>query len=286
MSRRRPRLLAVRRSVVPYGDLAPFRRPVMRTLALRIAVTAAAVALLSGAAVAAASSSSSRSGIVPKGTTSVVVIDLSKSIIDSEFEPIKATLRRLIATNTPTGLVVFSDVAYELLPPGTPARALVPLLRFFTPGHGGYPTNPWQANFRAGTKISAALDLAHNMLTQDGIEHGSIVLISDLETASSDAASLSDTLSQLKQEKVQLRVVPLRPSDQALHLFNSLLGHGYLVAKPDAVVFEPTATDSSPNGKLPVVLVVLGGLLLLALAANERWCARLAIGANPREASS
>ena len=143
---RRPRLTYRRRaSGVPYGDLASLRAPVLRTRAIRIAVVAVALALLASAALTAKSSAENQSGVVPRGTTSVVVIDLSKSIIDSEFQPIAATLRRLIATNTPTGLVVFSDVAYELLPPGTPAKALVPLLRFFTPGRGGYPTNPWQA---------------------------------------------------------------------------------------------------------------------------------------------
>ena len=262
---------------IPYADLGPLRAPVLRTRAVRLAVASAALALLASAALTAKSSAQSQSGVVPRGTTSVVVIDLSKSIIDSEFQPIGATLRRLIATNTPTGLVVFSDVAYELLPPGAPAKALVPLLRFFTPGRGGYPTNPWQATFRAGTRISSALDLAHDMLKRAGIERGSIVLISDLETASSDAAALSVTLSQLRQEQVQLRVVPLRPSDQALRLFNSLVPKGYLVAKPNAVTFEPTRAESATGAKAPESLVVLGGLLLLVLAANERWCGRLGL---------
>jgi hypothetical protein len=270
-----------RRSAIPYGDLAPLRSSVLRTRAVRLVVVVAALLLLAGAALTARSSAQTRSSIVPKGTTSVVVIDLSKSIIDSEFQPIGATLRRLISTNTPTGLVVFSDVSYELLPPGTPAKALVPLLRFFTAGKSGYPTNPWQATFRAGTRISSALDLAHQMLTDAGIKHGSIVLISDLETASSDAAALSDTLSQLRQEQVQLRVVPLRPSDQALKLFNSLLPRGYLVAKPDAVTFQATQSGSALGAGLPVLLVVLGAVLLLALAANERWCGRLGLGASP-----
>jgi len=273
------------RAAIPYGDVHALRSAVLRTRAIRLVVVVAALSLLAAAALTARSSAQTRSTIVPHGTKSVVVVDLSKSIIDSEFQPIAATLRRLISTNTPTGLVVFSDVAYELLPPGTPAKALVPLLRFFTPGRDGYPTNPWQATFRAGTRISSALDLAHEMLTSDGIKNGSIVLISDLETASSDAAALTDTLSQLRQEKVQLSVVPLRPSDQALKLFNSLLPKGYLVAKPDAVTFESTQSGSLLGGNLPVLLVVLAGLLLLTLAANERWCGRLGVDARPEAAS-
>ena len=41
--------------------------------------------------------------------------------------------RRLIADNASIGLVVFSDVAYELLPPGTPASELRPMLRLLVP---------------------------------------------------------------------------------------------------------------------------------------------------------
>jgi hypothetical protein len=274
------RLFPRRRPAIPYGGVGALGAQILRTRAIRLGVVVAALLLLLAAAATARSSAQTRSSIVPKGTKSVVVVDLSKSIIDSEFQPIAATLRRLIATNTPTGLVVFSDVAYELLPPGAPAKALVPLLRFFTPGRGGYPTNPWQANFRAGTRISSALDLADGMLARDGIKNGSIVLISDLETASSDAAALSDTLSQLRDEKVQVRVVPLRPSDQALKLFNSLLPKGYLIAKPNAVTFEPARSGSALDNGLPVLLVFLGALLLLALAANERWCGRLGLEAS------
>lgn len=283
MSRRD--LLSRRRNDIAYGDVAPLRSPFLRTRAIRLGVVVAALLLLAGAALTARSSAQTSSSIVPKGSTSVVVIDLSKSIINSEFQPIGVTLRRLISSNTPTGLVVFSDVAYELLPPRTPARALVPLLRFFTARRGDYPTNPWQATFRAGTRISTALDLADQMLSRDGGKHGSIVLISDLETASSDAAALSDTLSRLRQEKVQLRVVPLRPSDQALKLFNSLLPKGYLIAKPNAVTFESTQSGSVLGGNLPVLLVVLAALLLLTLAANERWCGRLALGPRSEPAS-
>ena len=70
------------------------------------------------------------------------------------------------------GLVVFSNVAYEALPPGSPASALRPLIRYFTvptarrrPGAAApLPTNPWTLSFSSGTRISAGLDLAHRIL--------------------------------------------------------------------------------------------------------------------------
>ena len=264
---------------IPYGGVAELRTSVRRTLATRVAMACALVALLAGALLTALNTSSARSEIVPNGTSGIVVVDLSKSIIESEFETIGSTLRRLISTDTPTGLVVFSDVAYELLPPHAPASALVPLLRFFTPQKGRYPTNPWQATFRAGTRISVALELAHEMLTRDAISHGSIILVSDLETASSDSASLSETLGELKREKVPVRIVPLRPTDHARKLFTTLLGPSSFLPAPHAVAGEGTTVHDRIEGRLPLGLLLLGGLLLVALGVNERLCARLALPA-------
>jgi hypothetical protein len=275
-----------REKAIPYGGIGELRTAARRTLATRVAVAVALVALLAGALLAALDTSSSRSEIVPNGTSGIVVIDLSKSIIESEFETIGSTLRRLISTNTPSGLVVFSDVAYELLPPHAPASALVPLLRFFTPQRGGrYPTNPWQATFRAGTRISVALELAHEMLTRDAIPHGSIILVSDLETASSDSASLSETLGELKREKVPVRIVPLRPTDHARKLFTSLLGPSSFLPAPHAVASEGTTVHDKLEGRLPLALLVLGAALLIVLGVNERLCARLALPAPAGEGS-
>ena len=264
-------------SAVDYGDLPSLRRPALRTRVVRLVIALLLVGLLAGAAVAAGNSGRTRSGVVPAGTTSVLVVDLSKSIIDTEFATIGATLRRLIATDTPTGLVVFSDVPYELLPPGSPASALVPVLRFFTPVNGAFPTNPWQATFRAGTKISAALELAHGMLLRSHVRDGSIVLVSDLQTAPSDYASLTQTLVQLRRENVVVRAVPLITSEQGRQLFGSVLGPDYLLPAPRAVANPTSRVQRSLVGEVSIPLLVLGGLLLLGLAANERWCARLAI---------
>src|SRR5262249_44024072 len=124
------RLLArLRVPAVAYGDLRAMRRPVAVARALRIVLAVVLARLPAAATVAAAHAGSSRSELVPQSQGNVLVIDLSKSILDTDFVTIGATLRRLIATDTPTGLVVFSDVPYELLPPGSPATALAPILR-------------------------------------------------------------------------------------------------------------------------------------------------------------
>lgn len=269
--------LRPRRTAVPYGDLPALRRPARRTRAGRVVVALVLAGLLSGAAVAAGGSHRSRSDIVPRGRTSVLVIDLSRSIVDNEFRRIGATLRRLIATDTSAGLVVFSDVAYEMLPPGSPASALVPILRFFTPVRGVFPANPWQTTFRAGTQISTALELAHDMLLRSHVANGSIVLISDLETTPSDFVMLTQTLTQLRKEDVPLRVVPLQTTQRGRNLFRSLLGPGYLLPVPRAAEPGSARVRRTLAGDVPVALLALGGLLLLGLAANERWCAQLAL---------
>ena len=274
-----------RPSAVPSSDLPSLRGAAVRTRLVRTGLAVALVVVFGLALLAARSSGQSRSDIVPGGTTGVVVVDLSKSIITREFATIGATLRRLIATNTAVGVVFFSDVPYELLPPGSPASALVPLLRFFTPVKGVSPPNPWQATFRAGTTISSALDLAHQMLLRDNIEHGSIVLVSDLETAPSDYAVLTQTLVQLRSEHVVVRAVPLVSSDRAKQLFLSVLGPGYLLPAPSAIARDSTSVRRTSVGGIPVALLVFGGLLLLGIAANERWCTRLALPEGMRRTS-
>jgi len=258
--------------------LRELRRPARRTRAIRI-LLALAIAGLLAAAVAAASTERTRSDIVPSGKSSILVIDLSKSVVDQDLLTVGATLRRLIESDTPTGLVFFSDVPYEVLPPGSSPRGLEPLLRFFLTQRGAVPPNPWQATFRGGTRISEALKLARAMLARDNLADGSIVLLSDLETAPSDFAILTQTLADLRHDKVALRVVPLRPTDRGRALFGSVLGDRAVLPTPSETGSSETTVRRTLHGSFPLALLLLGGLLLLGLAANELWCARLALPA-------
>jgi hypothetical protein len=261
---------------VPNGDLRELRRSARRTRAVRL-VVAFAVAGLLVAAVAAATTERTHSDIVPVGTTSVLAVDLSKSVVDQDLLTVGATLRRYVESGTPTGLVVFSDVAYEVLPPGSSPRGLEPLLRFFLAQRGAVPPNPWQATFRAGTKISDALKLAREMLARHESAHGSIVLLSDLETAPSDFAVLTQTLADLRHDNVALRVIPLRPTERGRELFGSVLGERAILPVPSATGSVEPTLGRTVHGAFPLALLLFGGLLLLGLAANELWCARLAL---------
>ena len=69
---------------------------------------------------------------LPVRSGDLIVLDLSASVSQDTFSRIGETLRRLVQSGGRYGLVVFSSVAYEALPPGTPASALKPLVRYFT----------------------------------------------------------------------------------------------------------------------------------------------------------
>ena len=116
------------------------------------------------------------------------------------------------------------------------------------------------------------------MLLRAQVVKGSIVLISDLETAPSDFVLLTRTLTQLRAEGVPVRVVPLQTTQRGRNLFRSLLGPDYLLNEPRAVEADgPTRVHRIVTGDIPFVLLALGGLMLLGLAVNERWCAHLAL---------
>ena len=244
-----------------------------RTQLLRATLVVVALALL-GAAVASARHLDTRErGLLPSRSNAVVVLDLSLSITDEDYNRVRAVLRRLVEEDAPIGLVVFSDIPYELLPPGTPASEMRPMLRLLVPPRLGPPVNPWVGTFRSGTRISAALDLAKAMLERDGVERRAIFLVSDLETAPDDVPHLTSTIADLRRADVDFRVFALGPSSDSRKLFSGLLQKDAFV-----VPLDPTGLDSghSESGsRVPATMLALGGLLFLALAFHERFGGRL-----------
>lgn len=270
--RRRPR-------TIPSSDAGALRRARVRTGVVRAVLVALACLLVGAAYVSARGLESRSSELVPGGRSGVVVIDLSLSIVERDYAQVNSVLERLIRAGNPTGLVVFSDVSYELLPPRTPAKELKPLLRFFAPEGGKLPPNPWTPNFQAGTRISEALDLAHSMLRRDRVSPASILLISDLETAPTDYSTLGRSLRALASSDVSLRVAALSPSSDAVSFFGGILGDDVFVD-----VVEPRAGEAAPlelslRGDTPIFLLLASGLALLVLAAHEILSGRLALPA-------
>lgn len=268
-----------RSRTIPSSDAPALRRARVRTGAVRAVLVVLACALVGAAYLSTRGLESRANELVPGGRSGVVVIDLSLSIVEQDYADVRSVLERLIRAGNPTGLVVFSDVAYELLPPRTPATELKPLLRFFTPEGVKLPANPWTPNFQAGTRISEAVDLAHSMLRRDRVSPASILLISDLETAPTDYGPLGRTLRKLADSDVKLRVAALSPSSDALTFVGGIAGREAFV---DLV--EPSAGDAAPlevslRGDTPTLVLLASGLALLVLAAYEILAGRLALPA-------
>ena len=270
------RLGGRRLRAVASRDARALRGPAARTAVLRWGIAAAAVALLAASVATARDLDPRDRGVLQTGSTGVVVLDLSLSILDDHSGLIRRTLQRFVDADVPMGLVIFSDVPYELLPPGTPPSELRPLIRMLTPTTQGDVVTPWSDVFRSGTAISKALQLAQDMLEGDNVKNGTILLISDLETSPDDVPATARVLRSIKQAGTPVQLLALGPSSDARALFGGILG-------PDAFtpfVERPDETQDPPppvRRSLPVLLLALGALFLVALALHERYAGRLAL---------
>jgi hypothetical protein len=262
-------------------DAKTFSGAARRTRLARLAFAAAAVFLLTAAVASARDLDTRERGLLPRGTTGVVALDLSLSITDEDYAAVREALRRLVADDSRIGLVVFSDIAYELMPPGTPASELEPLMRLLRPPRfAGPPVNPWNQTFRAGTRISTAIELARDMLLRDEIENPSILLVSDLETAPEDVPVVAQAVADVQRQGIELEVAALNPSSDAQQIFGDLISNSpfALPAGPD----EEARPQREAVYGVPRSLVLLGALLFGALALHERFGARLALPLAPR----
>src|SRR5205823_1130412 len=251
------------------------------TTLVRLGLGAALVALAVLAIWRAAALNPRPVSFIPASSTSIVVLDQSKSVYISSYRRIAQLIRKLAAADVPVGLVAFSDTAYEMLPPGARGSELKPLLRFYTPGHGGsnvdpetlYAANPWQDVFSGGTKISSGLNMAESLLHRDHIRNGTILLASDLGTAGEDEPDLAQSLIRIEHDRgVHLRIVPLFPVEDDLLFFQRFVPKRDFVKPSQLHVKGTTESRRRLIAGTPWPLLVVGGLLLLALAVNELAC--------------
>lgn len=273
-----------RRPGIPVGDLPTLARVFRRTAAYRLGL-AAALACVLGAAFAIALDQDVRAeAFFPPDRSGIVVIDMSASVSPLTYRRIGRALRRIADANEPVGVVVFSDAAYELFPPGTEGSELKPLVRYFTalPGtrvsafDATFPANPWQGTFAAGTRISEGLRVARASLRRDEIQDATVLLISDLEAPQSDHLRIVDAVTNLQNDGVQVRVVPLFAQPQNRSFFGRLVGPGAFVSETS--LERPIEADElGLGGSTPWLYLGLGTALVLLLAANERWCGRLSV---------
>jgi hypothetical protein len=292
------------RQGIPLFDVRNLTEPVRRTAVVRWALASALVATLLTAAWLARDPGASAVRIAQGGESGVVVLDMSASI-GSARRRLTEPFEYLASTGQDFGLVLFSSVAYEAIPPGTSStelrgflRALEPfpnlcVAREFTPCPPGTRrvepdsrefeemrrgmATPWAENFRGGTKISTGLQLARAMLERHGQQRRGALLISDLDDSLLDIPALTRELITYKRAGIPLNVVALAPFDEDRFFFERMLGKEAFVDRadlaPQRLVDERRRAE---RAGVPEGLAGLALLLLMLLAANEHFCGRLA----------
>jgi hypothetical protein len=267
----------MRRPAVETHDASAFRRNTLATRLIRAVLAIAAIACVAAAAASARSGDVRVQSVLSTRSTGIIVLDLSLSIQDVDYKRLRNALKHLIVADAPVGLVIFSDAAYELLPPGTPAHELQPILRLLTPPERGQPVNPWSDAFRGGTRISSALLLAQDMIERDHIQNPSVLLISDLETAPEDVQTLLQVLRSLRGKGVQVKIVTLSAGREAVASVKAVAGEDAF-APPSAYTGDPGEREPvTGGGVLSRTFLLLGALCLVLLGLHERFAGRLGL---------
>ncbi|MCW2963216.1 MAG: hypothetical protein JWO17_468 [Actinomycetia bacterium] len=228
-------------------------------------------------------------GGAPKNT--IVVLDLSGSIEGPAYAQVGSLLESLAANTGDgrrVGLVLFSDVVQEALPPDTKPAELRAYARYFRPlrtgrppkSDGGirigptYPDNPWTISFSGGTKISSGLALARHLVARDHLGSTRVLLVSDLFDSVGDYGRLrSELLAYTRTPRVELRVLPIEPrSKETMRMFASYLG----APRVAMAALPPRRVEAAGRAAaFPVAFVVLLGVAAVALAGNEIVAPRL-----------
>lgn len=268
-----------RGGAVILADRVRLRGPRLRSDGVRILLALALLGTLALLFLSARSAGAGRAAVFPQGTdTGVVVLDMSASISGPTYARVATTLRGIASANESVGLVMFSDTSYELLPPNSPASALTAFVPFFVPlrYYGTTPVfgqAPWDM-FMGGTRIATGLIMGEQSLRRAQVKHGALLLVSDLDDSSADYPLLNQEAVRLRRLHIPLRIVPLFASQNNKALFAQLFGDGAFV-NPRAFTHTARRQTQPIAAPAPWTLLELGFLLVVLLAANERWNARL-----------
>ncbi len=259
---------------IPLADARSFRTRAVATRVVLAALAAGAVAAAVAVLLASRFSQSQTLVVLPSNANVVIVLDLSASISSDSFSRIGATLRVLSRSRDRVGLVIFSDDAYEALPPGTPAADLAPMVRYFTlprqSAPGLYPLNPWGNTFTGGTNISAGMEMAITIAVAQR-PRSAVMLISDLDDDPNNLPALTALGAVAQHDRVPIRIVGLSPSPANVAYFRSVFG------RSAPVVEAPTPAQAARQEQTPFpwTLVVLAVAAATALALGEGWAPRL-----------
>jgi hypothetical protein len=268
-------------SAIPFTGAQALARFAARTTVARVVLGLALVVLVVLTALAARHPQLDKKPLLPTNSGGIIVLDVSASIASDTYARIGQELQKLVDAGGRYGLVVFSSGAYQALPPGTPASALRPLIRFFTlpttvtaGEQPTYPRNPWSSSFTSGTQIARGLDLARQIEAANHVKNKSVVLISDLADDPTDLSRLNDVLAAYKHDRVKLLIVPLNAADVDLARFSAVAAK--TLATPSPGSHPPVAAPA--RASFPTTLVVLTIVVALLLGLNELRSARLRWG--------
>ena len=266
---------------IPLADAPALRTPARLTFAVRGALALVAIGCAVAFLVVSRHPQIRTIIALPSGASTIVVLDVSASISTDTYARIGGTLASISRSGTRIGLVVFSDTAYEALPPGVPASDLAPYVRYFTlpkETQAGaaptFPPNPWTNTFTAGTRCSAGMELAHTIALAQP-RRPTVVLVSDLDDDPNDLPALAAVMAAYDRDHIPVRIVGLNPSTQDVALFQRLIGPGVPIAQ------APTLDQVPPRNvtAFPTVLLALALAAAVALALREVWSPRLEWGA-------
>src|SRR6476469_10336410 len=186
------RIPAFRRGLsTELADLPRLHTQAQRTSLVRLLLVAALAATLACLFVVAKSAGAGRAAVFPEGaSTGVVALDMSASISGPVYARVASTLRGIVYANQSVGLIMFSDTAYELLPPNSPPGAMLQFIPFFVPlrYYGSTPVfgqTTWDT-FMGGTRVGEGLKMARLALKRAHVKHGAILLVSDLDDSNAD----------------------------------------------------------------------------------------------------
>jgi len=116
------------------------------------------------------------------------------------------------------------------------------------------------------------------VLHRDHVKDGTIVLASDLETDDNDLPLLARALASIERDPtVHLKVLGLYPDAASLAFFKRFVPASDFIDPSSLQVHQSGTVHRRLVGLNPWALLVLGGLLLVALAVNELLGSRVIV---------
>ena len=204
----------------------------------------------------------------------------------TRYRRIARVLRTVVEADQPIGRRHFSDIAYELLPPGTRgerAAPVAPLLRSRrapgssrrapTPTGAGFGLleSPWSARLpRRHAHLAPACASRARSSSATGIAPAPCCCQRPRRLAVRPRPTLTQEASAYEQAGIELRVVPLFPGDDDRRFFSQALGPGAFVSTPSCSATRSARGAALARGRLPAPPARARASALLGLLGAER----------------